>query len=216
MKPIVALLVLANVIVFGAMVWHTGQVFTFSGSESEEVYDLLAVIPKCLVECDARPTDSHLLITTLFSSLFVNGGLVHIAGNMIFLASIGGVLEERWGKGRFFLLYILMGLVATAAYVVLNLESETYLVGASGAIAGLIGSVVVLYPRARNVMLAASWLIVYNVLPLMGFGFAFLIVGTKNIAYEAHIGGFVAGLAIGLAFRLASRRPSPQPSREYV
>ena len=65
-------------------------------------------------------------------------------------------------------------------------------------------------------MFAASWLIVYNVLPLMGFGLAILIVGTKNIAYEAHIGGFVAGVAIGLAFRLASRRSSPKPTREYV
>ena len=216
MKPVVALLVLANVIVFGVMVLDTGQVLTFSGSESEDMYDLLAVIPHCLVECDARPADSPLLITTLFSSMFVHGGLIHIVGNMLFLASMGGILEERWGKGRFFLLYILMGLVATAAYVVLNLESEAYLVGASGAIAGLFGSVVVLYPRARNVMFAASWLIVYNVLPLMGFGLAILIVGTKNIAYEAHIGGFVAGVAIGLASRLASRRPSPKPSREYM
>ena len=90
------------------------------------------------------------------------------------------------------------------------------MVGASGAIAGLFGSVVVLYPRARNVMFAASWMIVYNVLPLMGFGLAILIVGTKNIAYEAHIGGFVAGVAIGLAFRLSSRRSSPKPAREYM
>ena len=216
MKPIVVLLVLTNAIVFGVMVWHTGQVFTFSGSESEEVYDLLAVIPQCLVECDARPADSPLLLVTLFSSMFTHGGLIHVVGNMIFLASMGGILEERWGKGRFFLLYILMGLVATAAYVVLNLESEAYLVGASGAIAGLFGSVVILYPRVRNVMFAASWLIVYNVLPLMGFGLAILIVGTKNIAYEAHIGGFVAGVVIGLAFRLASRRSSPRPAREYV
>ena len=216
MKPIVVLLVLTNAIVFGVMVWHTGQVFTFSGSESEEVYDLLAVIPQCFVECDARPADSPLVLVTLFSSMFTHGGLIHVAGNMIFLASMGGILEERWGKVRFFLLYILMGLVATAAYVVLNLESGTYLVGASGAIAGLFGSVVILYPRARNVMFAASWLIVYNVLPLTGFGLAILIVGTKNIAYEAHIGGFVAGVAIGLAFRLASRRSSPKPTREYV
>lgn len=161
---------------------------------------------------------------TVFSSMFLHGGFLHIFGNMLFLAIFGPNVEEAMGRVRFGLFYILGGLAALGAQVAIDPSSSAPTLGASGAIAAVLGGYILLYPRARVLTLVLIIFFVTIVeLPavlLLGFWFLTQIyfgaaglsdpVGSAGgVAYFAHIGGFIFGIAlIGL---FAKHRRSVPP-----
>jgi membrane associated rhomboid family serine protease len=131
---------------------------------------------------------------------------------MLFLWIFGNNIEDRWGHALYLLFYLGAGVVATLAYVLTDPNSATPLVGASGAIAGVMGAYLVLFPNARilgllgfiPLPLKAKWfLIFWFVTQFLG--------GNGGVAYAAHIGGFVFGMAVGAIVRAVS---PPEPLRE--
>jgi membrane associated rhomboid family serine protease len=162
---------------------------------------------------------------TVLTSMFLHGGFLHIAGNMLFLAIFGPNVEDAMGYVRYIVFYLLGGLVALAAQVAIDPSSTAPTLGASGAIAAVLGGYIVLYPRARILSLIfivffvtiievpAVFLLGFWFLEQLYFGSAGLahpIGGGGGVAYFAHVGGFVFGL---LAIRLFARRAKPEPPR---
>jgi membrane associated rhomboid family serine protease len=160
---------------------------------------------------------------TVFTSMFLHGSFLHIFGNMIFLAIFGPSVEDAIGKFRFTAFYLLGGLVALGAQVLVEPSSSAPTLGASGAIAAVLGGYILLYPRARILSLVfivffvtiievpAIFLLGFWFLEQLYFGAAGLaspVGGGEGVAYFAHIGGFAFGL---LAIRLFVRRRTPQP-----
>lgn len=161
---------------------------------------------------------------TVFSSMFLHGGFLHIFGNMLFLAIFGPNVEEAMGRVRFGLFYLLGGLAALAAQVAIDPSSSGPTLGASGAIAAVLGGYILLYPRARvlTLVLIIFFVTIVELPAVLLLGFWFLTqvyfgasglsdpVGSAGgVAYFAHIGGFLFGLAlIGL---FAKHRRSVPP-----
>jgi membrane associated rhomboid family serine protease len=145
-------------------------------------------------------------------SMFLHGGLLHLAGNMLFLWVFGNNIEDRMRPLGYTIFYLVGGLVATATYVALNPNSSVPLVGASGAIAAVMGAYLVLFPAAPvlsivvilPVLVPASWLLG------LWFVLQFFVGPNSGIAWAAHVGGFVFGAVV--AFMLRGRlRPPRQP-----
>lgn len=138
----------------------------------------------------------------IFTSMFLHGGIAHLGFNMWFLWIFGNNVEEAYGHLRFALLYIIGGIAATLAFVLPNSQSTVPLVGASGAIAAVLGAYAVLYPTHRVVTLLGWILIPMPAALFLGIWFALQFgLGGTNVAWEAHVGGFLFGLAITLVFR---------------
>jgi membrane associated rhomboid family serine protease len=159
---------------------------------------------------------------TVMTSMFLHGGFLHFAGNMLYLWIFGDNVEDRMGHGRYLTFYLLCGIAAALAQSLLNPESTIPMVGASGAIAGVMGAYLVLYPRSRVVTLLPLIFFIQIVeIPAMFFlGFWFLLqfisgVGsiasatgepTGGVAFWAHVAGFVAGVSGVLVFRRPERQ----------
>lgn len=156
---------------------------------------------------------------TLLSCMFIHGGLMHFVGNMLFLWVFGDNIEDTFGHVKYLVFYMVSGVLATLAHFAIDPSSQTPLVGASGAISGVMGAYLLLYPRNRIrtliiyflitvVELRAVWLL------LIWFGLqtiqGLLSIGVSDqvsTAFFAHIGGFVVGAAVGFAVK-TFRRPS--------
>jgi membrane associated rhomboid family serine protease len=146
------------------------------------------------------------LYATILTSMFVHGGLFHLAGNMLYLWIFGDNVEDRMGRLRFLIFYLLSGLAAAAAQILSDPDSKIPMVGASGAISGVLGAYLLLFPHARVVtLLVLGWFIRLVEIPaliVLGFwivvqvlnGLLTLGVQVGGVAWFAHIGGFVAGL----------------------
>ena len=144
---------------------------------------------------------------TLFTAMFVHGGIVHIVGNMLFLWIFGDNIEDSMGHGRFIVFYLLSGLVASLTHVFASPDSTIPMVGASGAIAGILGAYFVLFPRARVKTLIFFFFFVQIIdVPavfFLGLWFLYQILSSGmggNIAWYAHIGGFLAGVLLVRVF----------------
>jgi rhomboid family protein len=147
---------------------------------------------------------------TLFTSMFLHGGFLHIAGNMLYLWIFGNNVEDSMGRVRFILFYALCGCIAAYAHALANRDSTTPMIGASGAVSGVLGAYLLLFPRARVVTLVFFGFYVRTVeIPAMivlGFWFALQFLNALlessargGVAWYAHVGGFAAGmLLIGL------------------
>ncbi len=153
---------------------------------------------------------------TLFTSMFLHGSFLHIAGNMLFLWIFGNNIEDSMGRVRFVVFYLLGGLVALGLQVLTDPDSTIPTVGASGAIAAVLGGYALLYPRARviTVIFIIIFFTVVQLPALLVLGFWFLLQllpafsepvgdGGGGVAYFAHIGGFLFGL---LAIKLFADR----------
>lgn len=143
---------------------------------------------------------------TLVTSQFLHGGIFHLAGNMLYLWIFGNNIEDVLGKFRFLFFYLLCGVLAALAHLVLNPYSDIPMIGASGAIAGVLGAYFVTFPGARVLVLVFVFFFIttMRISAFWVLAFWFLIqlfyaagsvggVGT-NVAYIAHVGGFLAGL----------------------
>jgi membrane associated rhomboid family serine protease len=162
----------------------------------------------------------------ILTSMFLHGGWLHILGNMLYLWIFGNNVEDRLGRVRFLLFYLVGGIAAALAQVVIDPTSSNPLVGASGAIAAALGAYLVLFPGARILSLVFLGffyqLLEVPALVILGFwfvlqlisGFASLGATTAEggVAFFAHIGGFALGLVVGFLIRAAGgARPSPRP-----
>ena len=165
---------------------------------------------------------------TAFTAMFLHGSILHIAGNMLFLAIFGPNVEDSMGRVRFTIFYLLGGLVALAAQIAVGPNSRVPTLGASGAIAAVLGGYIVLFPRARILSLVfivffvtiievpAVFLLGFWFLQQVYFGSANLtnpVGGGGGVAYFAHVGGFIFGLAL---IRLFVVRHKSEPPRYPV
>ncbi len=164
-------------------------------------------------------------IVALFSSMFLHGGFMHLAGNMLFLWIYGDNVEHRLGRVRYALAYVGAGVAATLFHSAFSMGSNTPMVGASGAISGVLGFYFLLFPRntvrvfvmlfpffmnvvvVRARIVLGFYIIISNILP-----FVLTTAGGGGVAHGAHIGGFLAGLA---AAALVDRRERVATPREY-
>jgi membrane associated rhomboid family serine protease len=172
--------------------------------------------------CQPNPTgrpfdpDKNVYLAVLYS-MFLHGGLLHLGGNMLFLWVFGNNIEDRMGPFAYLLFYLAGGLAATLAHVVLQPDSTVPVVGASGAIAAVMGAYLVLFPNAP--ILSVVPIFLFGVLVeipakwLLGFWFIsqFLISPNSGVAWAAHVGGFVFGVIVTLAWRERLLRPRPAP-----
>jgi len=157
--------------------------------------------------------------TTIFSSLFMHGGLMHFAGNMMFLWVFGDNIEDRMGHVKYLVFYSAAGVVATLSHWLIDPGSSAPLIGASGAIAGVLGAYLFTYPYNRVKVLVIFFLITVIQLRAMWllaiwFGWQLIqgalsigISDQVSVAFFAHIGGFVFGAGVIVLYRLATRQP---------
>jgi rhomboid family protein len=161
---------------------------------------------------------------TLFTSMFMHGGILHLAGNMLFLWIFGNNIEDSMGRARFILFYLLAGLIAVYAQSVLDTGATVPTIGASGAVAGVLGGYALLHPQARVLSLifivffvtlieVPAYIIlgiwfVLQFIPAIGQTAIPDIAGEGGVAYWAHLGGFVFGLA---AIKLFANRHRDRP-----
>lgn len=160
---------------------------------------------------DLQPTPISVYIT-LLTSMFMHGGIAHIFGNMLFLFIFGDNLEDRIGHVRYLVFYLLCGIIASLAHVLLNMNSYIPSLGASGAISGVLGGYILLYPRNRVRVLLFNIFTQVPAYVALGLWFVFQLVSglgflgggsqVDGVAYAAHVGGFVAGLALIKIFAL--------------
>jgi membrane associated rhomboid family serine protease len=155
----------------------------------------------------------------LFSSMFLHGGWFHIIGNMLYLWIFGDNVEDRLGHGRFVLFYILCGLVAALTQIYLNPTSKVPMVGASGAVAGVLGAYLLLFPHSRILaLIPLGFFIQFAEIPALVFlvfwflmqflsGAVSLTAASSGggVAWWAHIGGFAGGMALVYVFPKRTR-----------
>ncbi len=173
--------------------------------------DLYAMVPADLM---SHPVQRY---STVFSSMFMHGGLGHLAGNMLYLWIFGDNIEDRLGRFGFILFYLLCGVLAAFSHIVANPASTVPAVGASGAISGILGAYLVLFPgaRVRTLIFLGFYISIVRIpaVILLGFWILLQVLNSASIdeaggvAWMAHVGGFVAGVLLIKPFHaLLSRR----------
>ncbi len=149
------------------------------------------------------------LPVTFFSHMFMHGGWMHLIGNMWFLWIFGDNVEDRLGPLRFIGIYLAWGWVAAAAQLLFGGDPSVPMVGASGAIAGVLGAYAVLYPKAKVHALLFIFIILTRItIPAMvmlglWFAYQFMSLADAGVAWWAHIGGFVAGVAVAIPLKFS-------------
>jgi len=203
------MLLIANIIIF-LVYWLSAKEIFLSSRVASQIQDKFVMIPQEIVHGER--------LYTLFSSMFMHADWWHLLGNMLFLYIFGDNVEDIFGHGSYLILYITCGLAAAIAHIASLYLGLTYpgdfntpVVGASGAISGVLGAYFVLFPKAKIL----TW-IGYFILPIpavLFLGFWFLLqwlyglfdVGS-DIAYWAHIGGFIMGMILAVSFGLKRKR----------
>ena len=226
-KPKVTIaLIIVNVVVFFMEVAFTGQFFDFSNDKAFVMFYNWGAVPICVAGEASTITVNNQVMScpafseiTLLTSTFMHGGLLHLGGNLLFLWIFGDNIEQKFGKIKYLGIYLMWGISAGLIHILGDLGSTTPAVGASGAISGVLGAYLVIFPRARIqtfVMLGffwrmmhiqarwflPFWLVFQNLLPLFTEGFG---IAGGGVAYLAHIGGFVVGLATGYVYKKMHR-----------
>lgn len=172
-----------------------------------------------------KPTPISVYIT-LFTSMFMHGGIAHIFGNMIFLLVFGDNIENRLGHLRYFFFYIICGILASLAHVLSSYFLDQNMLipslGASGAISAVLGGYILLYPTRRVRVIMFYFLTEVPAIVALGLWFVFQLIsglgmlggGSQQggVAYAAHIGGFLAGLILIKIFAIGNKMPSKKRS----
>lgn len=194
-KPVLTVgLIVVNVAIF---------IFTFLSGNFSGYIQTYGMVPKEI----GNGQNLHTIIT----SMFLHGGILHIAGNVWFLWIFGDNIEDLFGRPKFIFIYFASGIFASLAHMFFNAGSEVVTIGASGAIAGVLGAYIVKYPRAKVVTLLFIFLF-FNIIKVPSFIFLGLWIGLQllnasvtaiagvqvSVAYWAHIGGFVLGALLAL------------------
>jgi len=200
---VTVLLILANVLVFIYELILPGEVAVAA------FFADFALVP-----VDLMRAPSAAVYGTVFSSMFLHGGWLHLLGNVLFLWIFGNNIEDSVGHFQFVIFYLLCGIGAAVTQVLINPDSHIPMVGASGAISGVLGAYLLLFPRARVLMLVPIWIFLkFIYVPawlvlLCWFGLqllsGYLVIGqmhTGGVAFWAHIGGFMAGMILIPVFK---------------
>jgi membrane associated rhomboid family serine protease len=203
LRPVVTIVLIAACAL--AFVWQ----LSLGDQGFELAVRALGVTPATLIGHQSLPTELYLVppAATLVSSMFLHGGWMHIIGNMLYLWIFGNNVEDAMGHARFVAFYLLCGLAAALAQALPDPASTVPMIGASGAISGVLGAYLLLYPHARVLtLIPLGFYMRFVYLPawlMLGFWFVLQIVSTLIVAEErggvawgAHIGGFVAGMAL--------------------
>jgi len=206
-KPIITyfligLCVLIFLIQLGSDSYKTGKLFYSYG-----------LIPSVLMGHNQLPIDLYVIpaAATIFSSMFMHGGFMHILGNMLYMWIFADNIEEDLGKTKFTIFYFLSGIGAAMTQVLIDTQSQIPMVGASGAIGGVLGAYLINHPKARVLVLIPfgffSQLIKIRALYVLGFWFILQFISQGGgVAYAAHIGGFISGMILILFFNKGSKR----------
>jgi membrane associated rhomboid family serine protease len=196
-------LVTLNIVVFMYELLLGAPVFGGAGRrEFQEFVFTWGAIPREILISLLRPGMWSLqTVGTLFTSMFLHGDVMHLLGNMLFLYIFGDNVEDALGHVRYFFFYMLTGLGAALLHILLNATSPYPMVGASGAVSGLLGAYIILFPHARVLTLVIFFFITLVEIPAywfiaIWFGLQLLggLGGSRGIAFWAHVGGFLAGL----------------------
>lgn len=185
--------------------------FSRAGLVPYEIANRVDIPPSGLVPWWATP----------FTSMFMHGGWLHIGFNMLYLWIFGNNVEDLVGRARFVAFYFLCGLAAAFTQVLVDVASTTPVIGASGAVAGVLGAYIVVWPKARvvsvvvlgfffPVVLLPAWVLLGVWFLLQAVQGAVSLGGQTGVAYFAHIGGFVAGMLLVWGF--AAGRPARRRS----
>ncbi len=159
-------------------------------------------------------------IARLTTSMFLHGGWLHVLGNMLYLWIFGDNVEDRLGHFRYLIFYLLTGYVATLSHVFLYPLSDVPLIGASGAVAGILGAYLILYPRARVLTLVFIFVFI-QIVPIpavifLGIWFLMQLLSgvaglssqaVQGVAFWAHVGGFAAGMLLVALFARRGENP---------
>lgn len=218
LKPVFTIgLIVACVLVY---LWQ----FSLGPRAGERAVFALGLIPAVLFDLKQLPPALAVVPpeATILTSMFLHGGFMHLAGNMLYLWVFGNNVEDAMGHPRFLAFYVLCGTAAVFAQALPDPSSEIPMVGASGAISGVLGAYLLLYPHARvlvgipfgfviqTVRMKAGWVLgLWFLLQLVSSIFS---GGGPGVAWYAHLGGFVAGVALIPIFRRRGVRLF-QPSR---
>jgi rhomboid family protein len=192
------------------------------GKDAEVSLMPFAMVPAQISHLGAAPSRLRVL-GTLVTSLFLHGGLLHIAGNMLYLIIFGPAVEQRLGHLRYLFFYLLAGVAAGFAMVAMGPQSRVPVIGASGAIAGVLGAYFVLYPRGRIITILPVFIIDVIEIPAIFYLLAWFAVqlyagiraGAQGplvggVAWWAHVGGFLFGIAVA---PLLAPHQAAKPSR---
>ena len=192
----------------GSESYRTGQLFYSYG-----------LIPSVLMGHNQLPMDLYAVpaYLTIFTSMFMHGGFMHLIGNMLYLWIFADNIEDSLGPKKFIIFYLLSGIGAAAAQILMDTHSQVPMVGASGAIGGVLGAYLINHPNARVLVLIPfgffSQLIKIKALYVLGFWFVLQFINSAmmssqggGVAYAAHIGGFVSGVVLILFFNKRNKR----------
>lgn len=222
--PIVTVsLIVLNVLVFLYQISLGPQQKAF-------IYALGAVPFEIVNKVDLAPQIGLPLKATIFTAMFIHGGAFHIFGNMLYLWIFGNNVEDTLGHSRFLLFYLVCGIIAAYSQILINPQSKIPMIGASGAISGILGAYLLLYPHARvqtliflgffiqivrvpAIIVLSFWIIVQLI-----NGTAALSMGGGGVAWFAHIGGFAGGLILLKVFLIGTSHSTatlkaPRPGR---
>ena len=199
--PVLTVALIALCIVVFLWQWSLGPV------QSQAVY-ALGVIPAIIFDHARLPTELEWVapVLTPVTSMFLHGGFMHLAGNMLYLWIFGNNIEDAMGHGRFIVFYLICGVAAVFAQALPDPESTILMIGASGAISGVLGAYLLLFPHARVLVAIPLGFYIHTmslkagIVLMIWFGmqiFSSLAAGDgPGVAWFAHIGGFVAGVVL--------------------
>jgi membrane associated rhomboid family serine protease len=242
-RPIVTYILIAlNLAVFIAEPidhsFGTGKETVAAVCRQASYFDQYAAVPKELTTNTALAPHQNFVLTdratigcpvhhyrknpilSVLTAMFLHGGWLHLLGNMLFLFVFGNNVEDRLGRLKFLAFYLFCGYVAAYGFALSTPDSTQPLIGASGAIAGVLGAYIVLFPRARVTSVVPFLLFLPLRLPAwLVLGFWFLLqwaysaggalASGADVAYLAHVAGFLAGAILVFIFRLRARNPDP-------
>jgi membrane associated rhomboid family serine protease len=200
-KPIVTyfligLCVLIFLLQISSQSYKTGQLFYSYG-----------LIPSVLMGNNQLPLDLYAVpaYLTIFTSMFMHGGFMHLIGNMLYMWIFADNIEDNLGPRKFLIFYLLAGIGAAMTQVFMDVQSQVPMVGASGAIGGVLGAYLINHPNSKVLVLIPfgffSQLIKIKALYVLGFWFVLQFISSGGgVAYAAHVGGFISGIILILFF----------------
>jgi len=178
-----------------------------------ELFYSYGLIPSVLMGHNQLPMDLYAVpaFITIFSSMFMHGGFMHLIGNMLYMWIFADNIEDNLGITKFIIFYFLCGIGAAMTQVLMDTHSQVPMIGASGAIGGILGAYLINHPKAKVLVLIPfgffSQLLKIKALYVLGFWFILQFISSGGgVAYAAHIGGFVSGMILILFFNKNTKR----------
>ena len=201
---LIGLCILVFLMQLGSQSYQTGKLFYSYG-----------LIPSVLMGHNQLPMDLYAVpaFVTIFSSMFMHGGFMHLIGNMLYMWIFADNIEDNLGPSKFLIFYLLAGIGAAMTQVLMDTHSQVPMIGASGAIGGVLGAYLINHPKAKVLVLIPfgffSQLIKIKALYVLGFWFILQFISSGGgVAYAAHIGGFVSGMILILFFNKKTKKKS--------